>query len=65
MLINYFIEQICTEQGIIKKNIEQKAINLLVEKKWSGNIRQLRNVIERLIILSEENISKNDVEKYV
>jgi len=53
------------EQGIRKKIIEQDAIKLLTEKKWTGNIRQLRNIVERLIILSEKSISKSDVELYV
>ena len=65
ILINYFSNQICEEQGIQKKHIEQEAIKLLIEKKWSGNIRQLRNVIERLIILSDKIITKNDVKQYV
>jgi len=65
ILINYFIEIICEEHGIGNKKIEKNAINLLVEKNWSGNIRQLKNVIERLIILSEDCISENDVKAYV
>ena len=65
VLIEYFSSEICKEQGIKTKNIEKEAINLLVEKDWSGNIRQLRNITERLIILSEETITKNDVNQYV
>jgi len=64
LLINYFIKSICDEQGINQKKIEQEAIHLLQEKKWSGNIRELRNVIERLIILSSEKITKKDVDLY-
>jgi len=65
ILIEYFSNQICEEQGIKKKNIENEAMNLLIEKEWSGNIRQLRNVIERLIILSEKIITENDIKQYV
>ena len=65
LLIDFFLNSICMEQGIRKKIIDQDAIKLLTEKKWTGNIRQLRNIIERLIILSDKSISKNDVELYV
>ena len=65
LLIDFFLNSICMEQGIRKKIIDQDAIKLLTEKKWTGNIRQLRNIIERLIILSEKSISKSDVELYV
>ena len=65
LLIDFFLNSICMEQGISKKIIDQDAIKLLTEKKWTGNIRQLRNIIERLIILSEKSISKGDVELYV
>tara|TARA_B100001057_G_scaffold470075_1_gene531060 strand:+ start:13951 stop:15108 length:1158 start_codon:yes stop_codon:yes gene_type:complete len=65
LLIDFFLNSICIEQGIRKKIIEQDAIKLLTEKKWTGNIRQLRNIVERLIILSENYISKSDVELYV
>ena len=65
LLIDFFLNTICMEQGIRKKIIDQDAIKLLTEKKWTGNIRQLRNIVERLIILSEKSISKNDVELYV
>ena len=64
LLTKYFIELICKEQGINTKNIDEEAIILLQEKDWTGNIRELRNVIERLIILSSEKITKKDVELY-
>jgi DNA-binding NtrC family response regulator len=64
LLINYFLNAICQEQGINLKKIDLEAIKLLQEKKWSGNIRELRNVIERLIILSSDKIAKKDVELY-
>ena len=64
LLINYFLESICKEQGISQKKISDDAIKLLQSKKWSGNIRELRNVIERLIILSSEKITQKDVVTY-
>lgn len=63
-LINHFIQSICREYGISKKNIENDAVKLLTNHTWPGNIRELRNVIERLIILSDKSITKNDVKIY-
>jgi two-component system nitrogen regulation response regulator NtrX len=65
ILCNYFIEQICEEYKIKKKEIDDAAIKKLVSHNWTGNIRELRNVIERLIILSESKITKSDIEKFV
>jgi DNA-binding NtrC family response regulator len=65
LLISYFISQICEEQGIKLKNISSKAIEKLKQYNWTGNIRELRNVIERLVILSSEEITEKDVENYV
>lgn len=64
MLVDYFIGNICAEYGMARKAIEAQAVEALSRMKWSGNIRELRNVIERLIILSGERISMNDVELY-
>ena len=64
LLVNYFVEQICGEQGIAKKSFEPEAIKALQQKQWTGNIRQLRNVVERLIILAGAKITKEDVEAY-
>ena len=64
LLVNYFVEQICGEQGIAKKSFEPEAIKALQQKQWTGNIRQLRNVVERLIILAGAKITKEDVEMY-
>ena len=52
LLVNYFCEQICGEQGIATKTFDQGAMQALQAKDWTGNIRQLRNVVERLIILA-------------
>lgn len=64
LLVDYFIEQISAEYGIKPKGIEAKAIAELEKMGWSGNIRELRNVIERLIILSGDNITADDVKTY-
>jgi DNA-binding NtrC family response regulator len=62
LLIRYFAEQICSEQGIGVKQFEPTAIALLQSRLWTGNIRELRNVVERLIILGGTKITKEDVE---
>ena len=64
LLVEYFSEQICGEQGIAKKSFDEGAIKALQGKQWTGNIRQLRNVVERLIILAGNEISAADVEAY-
>ena len=64
LLVSYFAKQICGEQGIAVKEFEPAAIKALQQKQWTGNIRQLRNVVERLIILAGPKITKEDVEAY-
>lgn len=64
LLVEYFVGQICDEQGIAKKTFDEGAIKALQSKDWTGNIRQLRNVVERLIILAGPKITKEDVELY-
>jgi DNA-binding NtrC family response regulator len=64
VLCDYFIEQICAEYGIPKKIIDDKAIAELQKMKWTGNIREFRNVIERLIILCDKVITYDDVLNY-
>ena len=64
LLVDYFADQICAEQGIALKSFEPEAIKALQGKQWTGNIRQLRNVVERLIILAGAKITKEDVEAY-
>ncbi|MFN5319120.1 MAG: sigma-54-dependent transcriptional regulator [Bacteroidia bacterium] len=61
LLAEHFLNLICTEYGIPIKEIETDAIQSLQELDWTGNIREFRNVIERLIILGGQKISKNDV----
>ena len=64
LLVDYFAAQICAEQGIAVKAFEPEAIKALQARQWTGNIRQLRNVIERLIILAGSQITADDVEAY-
>ena len=64
LLANYFIEKICTEQGAPVKKISDEAKKELMKIEWTGNIRELRNIIERLIILTEKEISAKDVIQY-
>ena len=65
LLVDYFIGQICSETGMPPREIDADAMQLLVEKSWTGNIRELRNVVERLLILSGERITADDVKAYV
>ena len=61
MLIAHFADKIASEQGTAIKSFSKTAIQLLQEYDWTGNIRELRNVVERLIILGGNEISENDV----
>ena len=65
LLIEHFIKQICKEYGVSPKRIEPKAIQMLQQLNWTGNIRELRNVVERLIILSGNQIKASDVSTFV
>ncbi len=65
LLADYFLSEIADAQGKKKTEIAEKALLQLQEKPWTGNIRELRNVIERLVILSGNIIEVTDVEKYV
>ncbi len=65
LLVNHFVDQICSETGMHAREIDAGAMQLLVDKKWTGNIRELRNVVERLLILSGERITAADVKAYV
>jgi two-component system, NtrC family, nitrogen regulation response regulator NtrX len=61
LLADKFLEDICAEYGIAKKGIEKSALEELKDCNWTGNIRELRNVVERLIILSGKTITREDV----
>jgi DNA-binding NtrC family response regulator len=63
-LAEYFMRQICTEYGMPLKTLTPDAIEKLKQFKWTGNIREFRNVIERLIILGNKTITASDVETY-
>ena len=63
-LVHYFLENICNEMGIAPKNITPEAIESLKSYEWTGNIRELRNVVERLIILGSQTISEEEVRIY-
>ena len=65
LLVEHFIGQICAETGMAVRDIDPDAMQLLVDKRWTGNIRELRNVVERLLILSGERITASDVRAYV
>ncbi len=64
LLADHFTEQICAEHGMAKKNITEDAIKELQKKPWTGNIREFRNVIERLIILCDKEITGKDVSAF-
>ncbi len=64
LLIGHFAEQIAGQNGTAPKSFTLKAIKLLQEYDWTGNIRELRNVVERLIILGEKEVSENDVKLF-
>lgn len=65
MLVDQFLEDICSDYGIAKKSIDPEAVKLLQEYNWTGNIRELRNVVERLVILSSKSITTEDIQSYV
>ncbi|MDD7531315.1 MAG: sigma-54 dependent transcriptional regulator [Candidatus Cryptobacteroides sp.] len=65
LLVSYFIERICSETGMPRREVDSDAMQLLVDKSWTGNIRELRNVVERLLILSGSRITADDVRAYV
>ena len=65
LLVDHFMRQICQETGMQPRKIESEAMKLLVDKSWTGNIRELRNVVERLLILSGASITASDVKTYV
>ncbi len=65
MLIEKFLNDIANEYGSKKKEIEKDALALMQKHNWTGNIRELRNVVERLIIMSEGSIGSAEVKKYL
>jgi two-component system, NtrC family, nitrogen regulation response regulator NtrX len=65
ILVDQFLDDICADYGIARKNIDDDAIKMLQDYDWTGNIRELRNVVERLVILSAKTITLEDVKSYV
>jgi DNA-binding NtrC family response regulator len=65
LLVDQFLKDICNDYGVSCKSISDDALRLLQNYNWTGNIRELRNVVERLIILSGKQITKEDVKNYV
>lgn len=65
LLVDKFLTDICSDYGIARKTIDKEALEALKQHNWTGNIRELRNVVERLIILSGKTINAEDVQLYV
>lgn len=65
LLATHFIKLVCSEMGVAKKKISQEALDALCKVNWTGNIREFRNVIERLIILGQDQIEEEDILKYM
>jgi DNA-binding NtrC family response regulator len=65
VLVDYFANKIALEQGTAKKSFSSEALKLLQAYDWTGNIRELRNVVERLIILGETEVTVSDVKAFV
>ncbi len=65
LLVAQFLTDICSDYGIAEKPIDEDAIKLLQQYNWTGNIRELRNVVERLVILSGKSIMAEDIRSYV
>jgi two-component system, NtrC family, nitrogen regulation response regulator NtrX len=65
LLVEQFLDDICSDYGTARKEIDEDAIKLLQQYNWTGNIRELRNVVERLVILSGKSITSEDVNSYV
>ena len=64
ILVKHFLKSICQEYNIPTKDIDNDAITKLSEMQWSGNIRELRNVVERLVVLADKTITTKDIEQY-
>ncbi len=65
LLVDFFVEQICQETALPRKTFSPEAVECLCRRSWKGNIRELRNVVERLLILGDEVISVKNIEDYV
>jgi DNA-binding NtrC family response regulator len=65
LLTDFFLQQIADEYAQETKSIDIKALETLKQHNWTGNIRELRNVIERLVIFSNTTINSEDIKNYV
>lgn len=65
LLVEHFLQLIANEYNQPAKSIDNAAMQLLAKHNWTGNIRELKNVVERLIILSDKTITKKDIETYI
>ncbi|HLA51654.1 MAG TPA: sigma-54 dependent transcriptional regulator [Flavitalea sp.] len=65
LLVEKFLTDVCTDYGIPRKGIDEEAMDELKQHNWTGNIRELRNVVERLVILSGKSITADDIHSYV
>ena len=65
LLVNYFIDQVSNESGMQPKSISDDAMKMLQDRSWTGNIRELRNVVERLMILGGNPVTPQDIKDYV
>lgn len=63
-LISHFVDRICQDEGMTPKAFDDDAIKALQQRSWTGNIRQLRNVVERLLILGSDRITLSDVDNF-
>ena len=64
LLVDHFLEEICSRHNIETRSIEREAIDILASREWTGNIRELHNVVERLVILSDTTITADSVQMY-
>jgi DNA-binding NtrC family response regulator len=64
LLAKHFLQLVCQDHGIPCKSLNDEALNALKALDWTGNIRELRNIIERLVILCDQEIAAKDVQKY-
>ena len=64
LLANHFMTMVCNEHGVAKKSFDDKALEELQKTDWTGNIRELRNIVERLIILGGDVISPAEVKMF-
>ncbi|MBX7224791.1 MAG: sigma-54 dependent transcriptional regulator [Chitinophagales bacterium] len=64
LLCDYFLDNICGEYGMARKEISPEGLELLQKRNWTGNIRELRNIVERLVIMSGSTITYDDVDRY-